>query len=294
VNGQTLAVNSTNTSYHIASMRHISSSAKLIHDTSRGDVTAWDGNNPPLGESDDGLTLQNFTQPYGNISPVFGERETRVITASCTLRRRYRLVLVSAASGNVTLTLPAGAQLRGWGIRIRRTDASANTVTISPSGGDTIEGFGGWGLAPNEAITLESDGTTSWKRALTAVFAGATLVDATDLVIGTGTGSKLGQSGSKLGFFGVTPVARPSAYTQTYATADKTHANPTSVNLTGIASSSTGSALAEPSVSYTQAEMQQNFRRIQDQHNALVTDLADVKQIVNSVIDDLQALGLAS
>jgi hypothetical protein len=38
--------------------------------------------------------------------------------------------------------------------------------------------------------------------------------------------------------------------------------------------------------------MQQNFRRIQDQFNALRADTADLKQIVNSVIDDLQTLGL--
>jgi hypothetical protein len=87
---------------------------------------------------------------------------------------------------------------------------------------------------------------------------------------------------------------QPSAYTQTYATADKTHANPTSADLTGIASSTTGSALAEPSAAYTQSEMQQNFRRIQDQFVALRADVLDVKQLVNSVIDDLQALGLAA
>jgi hypothetical protein len=62
--------------------------------------------------------------------------------------------------------------------------------------------------------------------------------------------------------------------------------------VTGITSSTTGSAMAEPSAAYTQAEMQQNFRRIQDQFNALRADTADLKQIVNSVIDDLQTLGL--
>ncbi len=39
-------------------------------------------------------------------------------------------------------------------------------------------------------------------------------------------------SGTSIGFFGVGPVTQPGAYTQTYATADKTHAALTSATLT--------------------------------------------------------------
>lgn len=99
-------------------------------------------------------------------------------------------------------------------------------------------------------------------------------------------------SGALLGFYGATPAARTAAYTQTYSTATRTHANFTSADLTGISSSTTGSALAEPSGSYTQSEMQQNFRRIQDQFNALRADVANLKQLANSVIDDQQTYGL--
>jgi hypothetical protein len=114
-----------------------------------------------------------------------------------------------------------------------------------------------------------------------------------NIALGTTTGTKIGTATTqKLGFYNATPVVQPSAYTQTYATADKTHANFTSVDITGITSSTTGSAMAEPSAACTQAAMQQNFRRIQDQFNALRADTADLKQIVNSVIDDLQTLGL--
>lgn len=98
-------------------------------------------------------------------------------------------------------------------------------------------------------------------------------------------------SGATIGVFGVTPAARASAYTLTYSTADKTHANPTSSALSGIASSTTGSALTEPDAAYVQATWQTNMRRIQDQYNALRTDVLDLKQLVNSVITDLQAYG---
>lgn len=84
-------------------------------------------------------------------------------------------------------------------------------------------------------------------------------------------------------------AASLTALTQTYATADATHAALTSADLSGIASSTTGSALAEPGAGYTQSEMQQNFRRIQDQYNALKADLTDLKQFVNSLVDALQS-----
>lgn len=83
-----------------------------------------------------------------------------------------------------------------------------------------------------------------------------------------------------------------SPYTQTYATADRTHANPTSSVLTGISSSTTGSALNEPGGGYVQAEHQQNYRRLQDQVNNLRADVLDLKQLANSIIDDLQAASI--
>lgn len=101
----------------------------------------------------------------------------------------------------------------------------------------------------------------------------------------------LTQSG--LGFYGTAPIAQRSAYTQTYSTANKTHDALAAANaMTGITSSSAGTALAEPGATYVQATEQQNFRRIQDRLNELRTDMIDVKQLINSVIDDLQAYGL--
>lgn len=103
---------------------------------------------------------------------------------------------------------------------------------------------------------------------------------------------QIGGSSATIGFYGVTAAARPSAYTQTYATATRTHANMTSSDLTGIASSTTGSALTEPDAIYVQATWQTNMRRIQDQFVALRADVLNLKQVVNSVIDDDQILGL--
>lgn len=87
----------------------------------------------------------------------------------------------------------------------------------------------------------------------------------------------------KVGFFGVTAVVRQSAYTQTYATADKTHSNPTgtSVVTTGVTQTTPWGYASEAQGNAVATTI-----------NAIIVDVADVKALVNSVIDDLQAYGL--
>ena len=117
-------------------------------------------------------------------------------------------------------------------------------------------------------------------------------------------------TGVTLGFFGVAPVARPSAFTQTYATADKTHANPTAVALTDNsagAANTTIQAIPDPTDGPATADilrddlvavhwpaLRNNFADLAASDNAIIVDLADLKALVNSIIDDLQAYGLLS
>ena len=103
-------------------------------------------------------------------------------------------------------------------------------------------------------------------------------------IAGTQTFSgTVAHTGTSFGFFGVAATTRPTAYTQTYSTADKTHANPTGVSVATTAATNsspfgyTGAAQADAIVTNL---------------NAAIVDLADIKQLVNSVIDDLQLLGL--
>ena len=82
-----------------------------------------------------------------------------------------------------------------------------------------------------------------------------------------------------IGFFTAAPVAQPTAYTQTYATANKTVAA-----ATAIAGSSSAGANGYSSAAEAAA--------IQTAINALVADDLDNRQTLNALIDDLQALGL--
>ena len=86
----------------------------------------------------------------------------------------------------------------------------------------------------------------------------------------------------QIGFFGTTPISRPSAYTQTFATADKTHENPTASAVGDLVATSGGWG----------ASTEANFDLIHTTLDALVADMADIKQLVNAVIDDLQAYGI--
>jgi hypothetical protein len=94
--------------------------------------------------------------------------------------------------------------------------------------------------------------------------------------------SNPGFTGTLFGAYGVTPVARPSAYTQTYSTASKTHAA-----ITQLACPAGGTGTAAGGWS-TAANRDLAIASI----NAARNDIANLKQVVNALIDDLQALGL--
>ena len=85
-----------------------------------------------------------------------------------------------------------------------------------------------------------------------------------------------------ISFYNVAPVARPSAYTQTYVTADKTHAAMVSV---AMPAGGSGGAAGGWDTAANRDTAIAEFANLR-------TDVIDVKQLVNSVIDDLQDLGL--
>jgi hypothetical protein len=60
------------------------------------------------------------------------------------------VVLVDATSGNKIVNLPPVATSDGYKVVVKKTDASANTVTIEPDGAETIEG------EDNAVITQEN------------------------------------------------------------------------------------------------------------------------------------------
>ena len=160
-----------------------------------------------------------------------------------------RVIGGAAASTNGT---GGAAQLTG-GLATGTGTGGASTITAGASGG-----AGGTAGSVNLASGAAAGGTEGSVNVQT---------------VSTG----------KVGFYGVTAVTRPTAYTQTYATADKTHANPTATSVVTTAVTQT--------TPYGYAGAAQGDA-VATTINAIIVDLADLKQLTNSVIDDLQALGL--
>lgn len=143
--------------------------------------------------------------------------------------------------------------------------------------------------AAGTAYTITTSGAVAFSGVTTLT--GNLAITDVNVVLSATTGTKIGTATTqKIGFFNATPVVQPSAYTQTYATADKTHANPTAATLTvsdgaGTNDGTIGAITGDASVIAAVQELA-------DQINKIIVDHADTKALVNSVIDDLQALGL--
>ncbi len=68
------------------------------------------------------------------------------------------IVLVDASSGAVTITLPSPSS--GAKVRVKKTDASTNIVTVSPSATETIDGSSSHSISKQyETYEYVSDGT---------------------------------------------------------------------------------------------------------------------------------------
>ena len=109
----------------------------------------------------------------------------------------------------------------------------------------------------------------------------------------------LDHDGSNIGFFGTAPAAQTAAYTQTFATATRTHANPTTTGLTDSTGGTTdGTLVAVPAVNGSgattaqEAAIDDNFAEVAGELAAVIADLDNLKQVVNSLIDDGQTYGL--
>jgi hypothetical protein len=100
---------------------------------------------------------------------VFGDRmgpeyvRTRAVTASDNFRPDDYLVLCDATTGVVTLTLPAAAASQGRKLVAKKTDASANAVTVDGNGAETVDGAASVSItARYDSVSVISDGTTWW------------------------------------------------------------------------------------------------------------------------------------
>ena len=148
------------------------------------------------------------------------------------------------------------------------SDTEANMIFLDASADLTY--FGG----STNGLKIEKGGVVSF-------IGTGKIKDGTNIPLDTTTGTKLGTATTqKLGFWNATPIVRPSAFTQTYATASKTHSNLTYVAPAAYGAGANGYSTGAMAAAVHAAVI------------ALAADVANVKQVLNSVIDDLQSMGL--
>lgn len=77
----------------------------------------------------------------GEVNPLIdGKLNVSTKTAAYTIEQGDKIILGNATGGPFTVTLPPAAQYEGKQFIIKKTDASANAVTIDGNGSETIDG----------------------------------------------------------------------------------------------------------------------------------------------------------
>jgi hypothetical protein len=137
-----------------------------------GSLQAAASNQPIRIYSAAGLVVGGFGAAGGS----FGSQNAvqSVTTTPTTLDRSKGIILCDATAGAITLNLPAaniGAGSFPLGATfgnifyIKKIDVSANAVTITRAGADTIEGANTLVLAAQwDKVVLVSDGVSLWTK----------------------------------------------------------------------------------------------------------------------------------
>jgi parallel beta-helix repeat protein len=113
-----------------------------------------------LGGNKTGPILDNGTLTEYKQHPV----DSVVFSGTAvTLTVANDLVRLDASGGAITQNLPTAASSTGRPYTFKKTDASANAVTVTRAGSDTIDGATTFALATqNKYVTLRSNGGTTW------------------------------------------------------------------------------------------------------------------------------------
>jgi cytoskeletal protein CcmA (bactofilin family) len=209
------------------------------------------------------------------------------ITGNFTISGAQTFTSLSVTDLQVSASASIGANLAVTG--------ATSTATLTVSGSATFAGD----LNTGECITINSFGevcndltnmrVTNTKDGgvlnLQTTDTGSTLN--THMILGSAAGT-----GTFVGFHGTAGQAQPALYTQTFATATRTHNAPTGLTLTDSTTGVVGNTINDVGAAFSQTAINDNFAGLTDEVNNLVADLANAKEVLNQVLDDLQTYGL--
>lgn len=115
---------------------------------------------PSTVDKDLKIALEDFVARVGDNFNYLYKPQVSTIITNTTLTDLDSIVLVDATSGAKTITLPDAATVTGKQLNIKKIDASANAVTITPAGIQKIDGSSSYSLATqNKYACVVSDGS---------------------------------------------------------------------------------------------------------------------------------------
>lgn len=178
-------------------------------------------------------------------------------------------------------------QLRALEISDGTQSAPALSFVDDPDTGLFRIAANNGGMVAGGTLALDWNGTRILIPVALTVGGNATLQGSLEL------DGDLNHDGTNLGVLGATPVPRPTAYTQTYATATRTHANATAQDFTDNSGGTPADTIAAITGGGASCEnaTKDAIASLARQSDRLLVDLLNLKQVVNQMLDDLQAYG---
>jgi hypothetical protein len=108
----------------------------------------------------DGTTKVLIEPAMPNLSGPYLPAATTVTTTTTLTALSSGTQLANATGGAITMNLPAAASATGLIFNIKKIDASANAVTVDPSGAETIDGAATLALTAQwQSTKIQSNGT---------------------------------------------------------------------------------------------------------------------------------------
>jgi hypothetical protein len=118
------------------------------------------GVNPPSFREEDWAKQLWFNSVFGFVK---SKTEQVTTTASYTPKSEEFCIWADATSGGITITIPLALNYKGRTIAVVKSDSSANAVTISRSGSDTLANLTSFTLGTQyHSALLHSNGNATW------------------------------------------------------------------------------------------------------------------------------------
>lgn len=162
-------VNGVNTVFTVSNWEYVSWTLKVSRNGKwlvQWDSEDWTETNPATWtftfntapETGDELTVSYITQETNTWNLLF-EKDIQNITGNYTILSTDRNIFVDATAWDVTLTLPAVADMDSLGLRVVKSDNTGNNVIITPPWAELISGASSYTMSiPYEDIWIVTNG----------------------------------------------------------------------------------------------------------------------------------------